>query len=136
MEETKIHVVLIDDDRFQVTALKKMVDDTGLAGTVNIFADGKEAIEYLTQLTQLGDTLPHVIFLDINMPVMNAWKFLDAYGRFKRLLYRPIDVYVVTSSTSGFDMAQSRHYATVKGYITKPITKQKIQQVLSGISII
>lgn len=136
MEDAKLHIVLIDDDRFQVQALKKIVDDTGLAGTVSIFADGKEAVGYLAELVQLGDTLPDVIFLDINMPVMNAWKFLEAYGRMKRLLYKPIAIYVVTSSTSEVDMAHSRHFEIVKGYIAKPVTKQKIQQVLSGLSAI
>jgi CheY-like chemotaxis protein len=134
MAEPKLHIMLIDDDRLQVHALKKIVENTGLAGMVSIFADGKEAVDYLTEQTQLGDTLPDVIFLDINMPVMNAWKFLEAYSRIKRRLYRPIAVYVVTSSTSGVDMAHSRHFDTVKGYITKPVTKDKIYQVLSGIA--
>ncbi len=135
MEDQKLHILLIDDDRFQVAALKKIIDGTALAGTVSIFEDGKQAIDHITQLTLLGEGLPHVIFLDINMPVMNAWKFLEAYTRLKRKLYRPIAVYVVTSSTEGVDMAQSRHFETVKGYVVKPVTKEKIYQILKGVVV-
>jgi len=133
MTEPKLHIVLIDDDRMQASLLKKIIDDTSLAGELLHFVNGKEAIDYITGLTQLGDTLPDVIFLDINMPVMNAWHFLDAYKRLKRLLYKPIAIYVVTSSTDGVDMAKSRHYDIVNGYIVKPVTKQKVKDILTGI---
>lgn len=133
MEEPKLHIVLIDDDRFQVLSLKKIIDDTGLADEVVDFGNGQEALAYITGLTQAGSTLPDIIFLDINMPVMGAWKFLDAYGRLKRLLYKPIAIYLVTSSTDGLDMGKSRHYETVKGYIVKPATKEKVYEVLKSV---
>jgi CheY-like chemotaxis protein len=132
MDETKLHIVLVDDDRFQVTALKKLIDDTGLANEVLHFENGQEAMAYINELTQAGSTLPDVIFLDINMPVMNAWKFLDAYKRVKRQLYKPVAVYVLTSSTDGLDMGKSRHYETVKGYIVKPVTREKVYEILKA----
>ncbi len=132
MDETKLHIVLIDDDRFQALSLKKIIDDTGLAAEVAHFGNGQEALAYITELTQLGSELPDIIFLDINMPVMGAWKFLDAYTRLKRKLYKPVAVYLVTSSTDGLDMGKSRHYDTVKGYIVKPVNKDKVYQVLKA----
>jgi len=130
----QLHIVIIDDDRFQVATLQKIISDTNLAETVSIFGNGQEAVDYLTTISNQGEGLPHIIFLDINMPVMNAWKFLELFTRMKRLLYRPIPIYVVTSSTAGTDMAQSRHHATVKGYITKPVNKEKIRQVLEAVA--
>jgi len=132
MDEPKLHIVLIEDDRFQVMALKKIIDDTGLAGEVVHFGNGREALTYITDLTLVGSNLPDIIFLDINMPVMGAWKFLDAFKRLKRLLYKPVAVYMVTSSTEGADMGKSRHYDTVKGYIVKPVTKEKVYQMLKA----
>ncbi|HWB25987.1 MAG TPA: response regulator [Chitinophagaceae bacterium] len=134
MSTGNLHIVIVDDDRLQVTALKKIIDDTALAETVSVFGNGQEAADFITNVAAEGERLPDIIFLDINMPVMNAWKFLEAFTKMKRHLYHPIPVYVVTSSTEGLDMAHSRHFDTVKGYITKPVTKERIQQVLAGIS--
>ena len=132
MEEPKLHIIVIDDDRYQALSLIKIIDDTGLADEVAHFSNGQEALDHITGLTQLGSTLPDIIFLDINMPVMGGWKFLYAYGRLKRLLYKQVAVYMVTSSTEGADMGKSRHYDTVKGYIVKPVTKEKVYQVLKA----
>lgn len=129
----QLHILIIDDDRFQQEALKKMADSTGLVASITLFANGKEAADYLVDTAAQGDSLPHVIFLDIHMPVMDAWKFLEAFSRFKRRLYRPIPVYVVTSSTDSFDMAKSRHHDTVKGYIIKPAAKEKVREILMSI---
>ncbi len=133
MAQSTLHIVLIDDDRIQVTALKKWVDDTGLAHTVTIFNNGQEAIDFLNDTYEQGDALPDLIFLDINMPVMNAWKFLETYNKMKRHLYHRIPVYVVTSSTDGYDMAKSRHHEVVKGYLIKPVAKEKVRAILENI---
>lgn len=133
MINQSLHIVIVDDDRLQVAALQKIITDTNLAAGISVFGNGQEAVDYLANLSQQGDSLPHVIFLDINMPVMNAWRFLELFTRMKRLLYRPIPIYVVTGSTEGTDMAQSRHHAAVRGYITKPVSKEKIRQVLESL---
>lgn len=133
MAQATLHIVIIDDDRFQVTALQKIVTDTGLAHTTSLFGNGQEAIDFLNQTYAEGETLPDLIFLDINMPVMNAWKFLEAYNKIKRHLYHPIPVYVVTSSTDGFDMAKSRHHDIVKGYLIKPVAREKVRAILEQI---
>jgi len=129
----QLHILIIDDDRFQVLALKKVIELTSLAGEITHCLNGQEALDYLTQLTQQGDTLPDVIFLDINMPIMNGWHLLEAYKRLKRLLYHPIPIYLLTSSTDGVDMAKSRRYETVKGYIIKPAAKEKVREILMSI---
>lgn len=133
MLQSKLHILLVDDDRIYQFAARKTIEATGYADSILIYSNGEEAINYLRQSLKNNITLPDVIFLDVNMPIMNGWEFLDEYTRLKEDVSKPVLIYVVSSSVDEFDVNKSRQYDSVKGYIVKPVLREKFKQILSSI---
>ena len=97
-----------------------------------IFSNGEEAIHYLKKNAADGSSIPDIIFLDINMPVMNGWQFLEEYAHLRSDLQKNITIYMVSSSVDEYDIRKSKEFKTVSDYIIKPIQKEKFSQVLSS----
>ncbi len=126
------NIFVIDDDRIYQFAAKKTIEATGLAEKVMIFSNGEEAIHYLKKNAADGSSIPDIIFLDINMPVMNGWQFLEEYAHLRSDLQKNITIYMVSSSVDEYDIRKSKEFKTVSDYIIKPIQKEKFSQVLSS----
>lgn len=133
MQSAKLHILLVDDDRIYQFAARKTIEATGFADKIMIYSNGEEAINYLKLHLADGPLLPDVIFLDVNMPIMNGWEFLEEYSHLKQRLSKPVLIYVVSSSVDEFDVSKSRQYDTVKGYIVKPVLREKFRQILASI---
>jgi len=90
---------IIDDDNMYVSLVKKIIDTKKLCDNLLIFKDGKESIDYfegiLSNLTE--DQIPEIILLDLNMPVMDGWEFLDRFTKIKNKFNKFITLYVVSS---------------------------------------
>ena len=136
MQNPKHIVFLIDDDNIYQFTARKILESTGLAKQIQSFYNGKEAIKYLkNQDNCTPENLPDVIFLDINMPVMNGWEFLEEYHTFCGDLAKPIVVYVVSSSIDTQDIKKSKEYTAVTDYIVKPITRIKYRELIENIDL-
>jgi len=133
MQSTKLHILLVDDDRIYQFAARKTIEATGFAEKILIYSNGQDAINYLKNNAKNNTSLPDVIFLDVNMPIMNGWEFLDEYSHLVQDLSKPVLIYVVSSSVDEFDVSKSRQYNTVKGYIVKPVLREKFRQILASI---
>lgn len=135
MQFPKHIVFLIDDDNIYQFTARKILESTGLAKQIQSFYNGREAIKYLQNKDNCKpENLPDVIFLDINMPVMNGWEFLEEYHTFCGGLPKPIIVYVVSSSIDSYDIKKSKEYKVVTDYIVKPITRIKYQELIESLS--
>ncbi|MCW3082180.1 response regulator [Segetibacter sp.] len=124
-------ICLIDDDRIYQFTAKRMIELVDPLQKVLIFSDGKEAMDFFSKQTQDRDPLPDVIFLDINMPVMNGWEFLDAYNSIKTTLDKQISIYMISSSVDEKDKIRSKGF-NVKDFIEKPINKQMMRAILQS----
>ncbi|GAC1441268.1 MAG: response regulator [Sediminibacterium sp.] len=131
MNSIQYIVCLVDDDRIYHFTARKMLESTGLTKQIQSFYDGSEAFFYLNDP---GNTeqLPDVIFLDINMPVMNGWDFLEVYQQLSKTLPKHIRIYVVSSSVDSADVRRSEIYDTVTGYIIKPVGRNKYEELLKA----
>ncbi|MEX6689136.1 response regulator [Danxiaibacter flavus] len=126
----RLTICVVDDDKVYQFAVRKTIEATGMADSVLTFSNGAEAISYLETHKSSSD-LPDIIFLDINMPVMNGWQFLENYARIS--LGKNIPVYMVSSSIDEHDINKSRQYQSVADYILKPVHKEKFSQLLASI---
>ena len=97
------------------------------SGEVQHFSDGQHAFDHLLLALAQQGPLPDLILLDLNMPFMDGWDFLNAYAG---LAGAPkIPVFLLTSSIRPQDMERSRTYDSVKGYFSKPLDDAKVAQM-------
>lgn len=132
MDPRKPNVLLVDDDQVYQFAASKTIEATGLAGHIKICNDGHDAINYLHGILHSSELLPDIIFLDINMPVMDGWEFLDAYGALANKINKTINIYLVSSSVDKNDIMRSQQFGYVTDYLVKPVYKEKFSQVLKA----
>ncbi|HEY4656595.1 MAG TPA: response regulator [Cyclobacteriaceae bacterium] len=124
-------VALVDDDKvFQLIA-SRSIKATNFKGTILQFNNGGEAIEYLEAHAHEELLLPDVLFLDINMPVVDGWTFLEDYIDLKPRIQKPIRIYMVSSSLDPKDIERAKSFEEIREYISKPISQEKFAQLVT-----
>ncbi|MBX2946373.1 MAG: response regulator [Cyclobacteriaceae bacterium] len=124
-------IALIDDDEiFQFTTLR-IVKLTNLPYTVTQFFNGDQALSYLNKNSEDAEKLPDVILLDINMPIVDGWMFLDEFKTLKQKLKKKITIYMVSSSIAPEDVNRAKANPLVSDYLVKPLSVETVKQVLS-----
>jgi two-component system, chemotaxis family, chemotaxis protein CheY len=123
-------IAIIDDDRiFQLTAAKTILA-TALTDKVLQFVNPEEALQFLKSNIDNPLQLPDFVFLDINMPFLDGWMFLEDYAAIKPLLSKPITIYMVSSSIDPRDIERAKNNSEVSGYVVKPVTREKFIELL------
>lgn len=127
-----MHVLLIDDRHDHNYLNEIIISDTGLFGKVHAVSSGQEALDHLVA-TNANPTeekpFPDIIFLDINMPIMNGWDFLDEFGKIISKLNSVPKVYMLSTSSYHKDIVRSEEYGVVSGFITKPLDDQLLGEI-------
>lgn len=114
-------IFLIDDDPINNLINRRLLGKAGIGDQIEEYQSAKEALEKLKSLPETGSLL---IFLDINMPVLNGWEFLDLYTQ---LFPNRDDVIVILSSSIDFqDRQKAQEYSVVSGFLEKPLSLEKI----------
>lgn len=115
----KLEVIIIDDDEIITYMQKSLVEECGLASEPRTFADGKDALNFFKEQDPAGKAF--LLLLDINMPEMSGWEFLDSIKTLSS--YGMFDLYVimVTSSVNSDDKRTALRYDEVIGFIEKPM---------------
>jgi CheY-like chemotaxis protein len=123
-------VLLIDDDEINNMICTKIISKNDFATNVVACSSARQGLKYLQDALADGAIpLPTVIFLDINMPVMNGWDFLDQYKQLSGLADKGIVLIMLSSSSSANDLSRAQGYPQVSDYITKPLTAAHLQHV-------
>ncbi len=129
MKEVKLAYV-IEDDETTSFLVKRIVDSFSEIRESKIFVNGEEAMNALLDNFKSNQTLPDLILLDINMPVMDGWDFLDALTKINTKF--PVPVYLLTSSIDPCDMEKAKRYKDVQGFLSKPLTKDRFKEEVLG----
>lgn len=125
-----MRVLIIDDDPILIMVCSRLMNITGFSQTVTSSRDGKEGFEQLKQaLDSAPETLPDLILLDINMPVMNGWDFLDLYAGIEARLPKKICIVMLSSTVDQADYDRANSYAQVCGFYSKPLTKENLPDI-------
>ena len=129
MKKINTFCIIDDDDIYQFTTahlLKKM----DLVNKIILFSNGQKAINFLKEEIGNIENIPDVLFLDINMPVMDGWEFLEEYLRIKPMIPKTVAIYMVSSSVDEKDVLKAKSISALSGYLVKPISSQNIREVI------
>lgn len=127
-KDSKLRTILIDDDPVVLMLQTNNVKAAGLDSGAQSFLNAKEGIEYLKKQSEAGSIDTFLILLDINMPEMDGWGFLNALK--EESLSISIYVIMVTSSTNAADKRQAQAYTSVIGFVEKVLTKDKVSSLM------
>lgn len=119
-------LTLVDDDDIFVFLTKKVVEQTNLVDLIKVFGNGLDAINFIKENRDNVDVLPEIILLDLSMPIMNGWQFLEEFAKLNPSIGKKITIYICSSSISHDDITRAKSINEVSDYIIKPITKHKL----------
>ncbi len=125
---------IIDDDPIFVFGVKKIMELIGFCNNLLIFKNGEEALNNLKAIISANEVLPDVILLDLNMPILDGWQFLEEF--IKVPCKKNILIYIVSSSVDPQDVLKAKSYEMVSDYIVKPISIKKLKEVLNEIEAV
>lgn len=123
------HILLVDDDDVNNFLNSRLLKRLEVAEHVQVTPSGATGLTYLTTLPATSETDEILVFLDINMPMMNGFEFLDKLREVDLLHLKPV-IIMLTTSTNERDMNQLKQYPEVAGFLNKPLSEEKLEAVL------
>ncbi|MDF0716100.1 response regulator [Muricauda sp. 334s03] len=119
--------LLIDDDPIFNWVSTKLIEKVDPDLTIKSCADGREALDFLCE-NYTGETFYHIL-LDINMPRMNGWEFIEALGGIQTIKGDNISIHIVSSSTDETDIKKADGLKFVRGYVKKPLSIKDVESI-------
>ena len=122
-------VMLIDDNEIDNLINQKMIESASMTEHIYVHTSAKSAIEFLRNMEKLDladKVLPDVIFLDIDMPLMDGFQFLDEFEKLSGSTKKKCKIVMLTSSINPQDFNRSKKYLNVKLYLNKPLTHESL----------
>lgn len=126
----KKNVLLVDDDHIFNYLNQRIIQKMGFTNEIHSARNGQEAIELINQYLAGTATFPDVIFLDLNMPVMDGFTFLEVFNKMNIPGKEKISIIIVSSSQNPKDIQRARSLG-IDHYLSKPITEENIKEALS-----
>jgi CheY-like chemotaxis protein len=133
--EKKYHaVMLVDDNEIDNLINQKMIEASNITEHIFVHSGAKSAIEFLKNIEKLAKGpvslyLPEIIFLDIDMPLMDGFQFLDEFERLSESIQGHCKVVMLTSSLNPQDMNKAKKNQFVMKYINKPLTQENLKKL-------
>ena len=131
MKNTTSLACIIDDDNLYVNLLKKIIKTKNLCKNLLVFNDGKQSIDYFEgMLENLNeDKIPDIIFIDLNMPVMDGWEFIERFTKIENKFKKTITLYIVSSSIDPADINRAKSLSNIKDYLIKPTHIKELENI-------
>ncbi|GAA4316787.1 response regulator [Mucilaginibacter gynuensis] len=125
-----VNIFCIDDNQLNHYIFEKFAHKLMVNAQITNFLDCRDALTKLYSINNLKD-LPDYIFLDINMPIMSGWDFLDELNNLHINTWNKIAIYIVSSSTFAHDKEKSLQYSIVREFISKPLQQEKLKEIFN-----
>lgn len=125
-------VMLVDDNDTDNFISKRIIEITKFASRVEVKSSGKNALDYLRENQSIMDNLPNIIFLDINMPIVDGFVFLYEFEKFNEVVRNKCKVIILSSSDNKRDIDKIVNNNHVIKFITKPLTEVALDEIIQG----
>ncbi len=123
-------VLLVEDDPITILVCDRIMKLNSFTEKVKSCENGKYALDYLKDVSvNEPESSPQVIFLDINMPVMNGWDFLEEYENIKAALPQLPRIFILSSTVDPEDYNKAKSYTSVEDFISKPLSKENLDTI-------
>ena len=128
-------ILLVDDDETTNFIHARLIKKADLNVHLQVTNGGREALEYLTHSGKFAETSPQpqpgIIFLDLNMPGMNGWNFLEEYRKLPKDEPQKQIVVILTTSMNPDDQQHAKHIPEVAGFIHKPLLPENLNDIIN-----
>lgn len=129
MGEANLTFIVIDDSKLDCFIAEKIIKNTGKCEQVTVFQQATEALDHIKSSGQVHQT---IVFVDIQMPVMNGFEFVENFEALPDEVKKNYDMYMLSSSINENDIAKVKGYKSVKHFLNKPLTNDTIKAVLEN----
>ncbi|MEX0772891.1 MAG: response regulator [Balneolales bacterium] len=125
------NILCVEDDYISQMLMKRVLSKSSFAREIHIVSNGYEALEFYKNLLDLDDTpsYPSLVLLDLNMPILNGWEFLDEFIDSYLPHFKDTKVAILTSSIDNEDRQKAKGYSIVTDFISKPLTVDMLKKL-------
>lgn len=126
--------VIIDDDEIHTFALEMLMQNHHFAEQIITFSDGKDALNFFSAAPRSALQLPDIVLLDIEMPVIDAWEFLEEFKKIRdKFTQKKISIYILSNSIYEKDKDKASSYPEVMSYLVKPLKREDLERIAKEI---
>ncbi len=129
-------ILIVDDDPIGLYLAERIVKRQGFFSTITSFQSSVEALRFFRQRVLDGRRLPHVILLDLNMPLMDGWDFLEALKPLTDQLQNRSYICLLTSSVAAADIDRAQAHPLVEAFLSKPLKSHEMQKIYEKVRTI
>lgn len=126
-------LTMVDDDDVFVFLTTRMLEKYKLVDLIKIFDNGYDALVFIKENLGNIEALPDIILLDLSMPIMDGWQFLDEFVKINPKIGKKITIYICSSSISPDDVVRAKTITAVSDFIIKPMTKEKLIEMIKNL---
>jgi len=127
---TTIKICIVDDDEIYRFTIIKILESLQLPTKTTTFSDGEQALDFISDHLDQDYELPDVIFLDIDMPVMDGFQFMDEYEKIRSRVGKNITIFMVSSSLDPVDIERAKNIGAITDYLVKPLVSVQLRTIL------
>lgn len=123
-------VFVVDDDKIFHFIIRKLLISNNINVEPRFFENGLQAIEGIKSKLDNEEAAPDLILLDINMPILDGWQFLEEFKKLKKRIQKEISIYIISSSDNTVDRNKAEDFKDeIKDYYLKPITIEGLRSI-------
>jgi CheY-like chemotaxis protein len=124
------HFIVIDDNKLDCFIAEKMILKSGLSNRINLFMDGREALDFIKADTPPENGSKVIIIVDIQMPLINGFEFVETFETLPPDIRQHYVIFMLSSSNNENDMNRVRNFSSVKYLLNKPLTKKCLHSLV------